>query len=138
MDDRGVSAVPVVDDDDKVINVYSRSDITFLATATDADSAVANLQLPLGRILSLQHAEVTTGDKLVKGAVNQTLQYTFEVFSINKFNRLVLVDEGDRVVGIVSAKDLVAYFVEGEGLIDSGSSAGEVVNNSVGGVGGGG
>ena len=54
MDVHSVSAVPVVDEDDRVIDVYSRSDITFLATATDADSAVANLQLPLGHILSLQ------------------------------------------------------------------------------------
>ena len=111
MNKNKLSAVPVVDEEGKVVDVYSCSDITFLATATDADSAVANLQLPLGEVLALQHVDVTTGDKLCKGTVNQSLQYTFEVFSISKFNRLILVDEGDRVVGIVSAKDLVSYFV---------------------------
>ena len=29
-----------------------------------------------------------------------------------KFNRLVVVDEDERVQGVVSARDLVAYFLE--------------------------
>lgn len=49
MENKDISAVPVVDDDGKVTHLYSRSDITFLATATDAESVIANLDLTIGR-----------------------------------------------------------------------------------------
>jgi len=111
MSDNNLSAVPVVDSEDRVTNVYSRSDITFLATATDADSAVSNLRKTLGEILQLQHADVTTADRLTKGAAHQTLQHAFEVFSLTKFNRMICVDEDEKIVGVVSARDLVKYFI---------------------------
>ncbi|GMH66190.1 hypothetical protein TL16_g04375 [Triparma laevis f. inornata] len=108
---RGLSAVPVVDDKGVVVNVYSASDITFLATATDADSAVGNLSLSLGEILSQQRSDVSTHDRLYTCGRNSTLQSVFEIFASVKFNRLICVDEGGRCNGIMSARDLVSYFV---------------------------
>jgi len=108
---RNLSAVPVVDERGVVTNVYSRSDITFLATATDADSAVKNLGERLGEILKIQRTDVETPDRLFKCSPGQTLQSVFEMFAAVKFNRLVCVDEEGRCVGIVSARDLVSYFI---------------------------
>ena len=108
----GLSAVPVIDESTKKIKgVYSRSDITFLTKASDAEDAVSNLNLTLDVLMSQQRTDVTTSDALHTCSMRHTLQYVFEYFAQWKFNRLVCVDEEDRVVGIVSARDLVAYFL---------------------------
>lgn len=109
----GLSAVPIVDDEKRVKAVYSRSDITFLATATDAHDALSNLDLTLETILSQQRKDVTTPDALHTCTTRHTLQSIFEYFAQWKFNRLIVIDEEERVIGVVSARDLVAYFLEG-------------------------
>ncbi len=108
----GLSAVPVVDENKKIKTVYSRSDITFLATATDAEDALSNLDLTLETLLSQRRNDITTPDVLHTCTVRHTLHSIFEYFAQWKFNRLVVVDENEAVVGIVSARDLVAYFLD--------------------------
>ena len=109
----GLSAVPVVDPENRrVIGSYSRSDITFLAAATDAEDAVANLDASLESLMAQRRTDVTTPDALHTCTVRHTLQSIFEYFAQWKFNRLVVVDDDERVVGVVSARDLVAYFLE--------------------------
>lgn len=116
MQQHNLSAVPVVDpnQNNRVIDVYSRSDITFLAAATDAEDAIRNLDLTLGDILAQQRQDVTTPDRLHTCSVHHTLQTIFEYFAQLKFNRLIVADEQGRCVGVVSARDLVAYFVSDE------------------------
>ncbi len=108
----GLSAVPVVDENKKIKTVYSRSDITFLATATDAEDALSNLDLTLETLLSQRRNDITTPDVLHTCTVRHTLHSIFEYFAQWKFNRLVVVDENEVVVGVVSARDLVAYFLD--------------------------
>mmetsp|Transcript_23690 Transcript_23690/g.50696 ORF Transcript_23690/g.50696 Transcript_23690/m.50696 type:complete len:367 (+) Transcript_23690:85-1185(+) len=108
----GLSAVPVIDENTKKIRgVYSRSDITFLTKASDAEDAVSNLNLTLDVLMAQQRTDVTTPDALHTCSTRHTLQYVFEYFAQWKFNRLICVDEEERVVGVVSARDLVAYFL---------------------------
>lgn len=108
----GLSAVPVIDENTKKIRgVYSRSDITFLTKASDAEDAVSNLNLTLDVLMAQQRTDVTTPDALHTCSTGHTLQYVFEYFAQWKFNRLICVDEEERVVGVVSARDLVAYFL---------------------------
>jgi len=111
MHQHGLSALPVVDDNRKVVGVYSRSDITFLTKATDAQDAVRNLDLPLADILSQTRQDVTTPDALRTCSPSHTLQAIFESFAQLRFNRLYVVDAEERLLGVVSAKDLVAYFL---------------------------
>ena len=108
----GLSAVPLIDSETKKIKgVYSRSDITFLTKASDAEDAVSNLNLTLDVLMAQQRTDVTTPDALHTCSTRHTLQYVFEYFAQWKFNRLICVDEEERVVGVVSARDLVAYFL---------------------------
>lgn len=108
----GLSALPVVDaTTHKVIGVYSRSDITFLTKATDAEDAVRNLNLSLAEILSQSRQDVTTPDALRTCSPSHTLQAIFESFAVQRFNRLCVIDAEERLLGVVSAKDLVAYFL---------------------------
>ena len=111
MHQHGLSAVPVVDGNRKVVGVYSRSDITFLTRATDAEDAVHNLDLPVQDILTQNRQDVTTPDALRTCSPTHTLQAIFESFAQLRFNRLYVVDAEERLLGIVSAKDLVAYFL---------------------------
>jgi len=107
-----LSALPVVDQNtEKIVGVYSRSDITFLTKATDAEDAVANLDMTLSDVLAQQRTDVTTPDALHTCSMGHTLQSIFEYFAQLRFNRLFVVDDDDHVVGVVSARDLVAYFL---------------------------
>jgi len=107
-----LSALPVMDEaTNKAVGVYSRSDITFLTKATDAEDAVRNLDLPLEDILAQHRQDVTTPDALRTCSPSHTLQAIFESFAQLRFNRLYVVDEAERLLGVVSAKDLVKYFL---------------------------
>jgi len=107
-----LSALPVIDPaTDRLIGVYSRSDITFLTKATDAEDAVANLDLTLSDVLEHQRTDVTTPDAMHSCSTAHTLQSIFEYFAQLRFNRLFVLDETERLVGVVSAKDLVEYFM---------------------------
>mmetsp|Transcript_19141 Transcript_19141/g.21886 ORF Transcript_19141/g.21886 Transcript_19141/m.21886 type:complete len:346 (-) Transcript_19141:342-1379(-) len=112
--EHNLSALPIVTDDDerKIIGVYSRSDITFLATASDAEDAIANLDLTIEQIMAQQRKDMTTPDALQTCSKSHSLQSIFEYFAQLRFNRLFIVDEKDCVVGVVSAKDLVVYFLD--------------------------
>lgn len=110
MEARDVSAVPVVDESDRVVGLYSRSDITFLATATDADSVLSNLRVTLQQILEQKPTEDVPRDRLETCSVHASLQSIFERFAEVGFHRLVCVDDERRCLGIVSARDLILYF----------------------------
>lgn len=109
-----LSALPVLDANNKICGVYSRSDITFLTKATDAEDAVRNLNLPVSDVLLQQRVDVTTPDALRTCSPSHTLQAIFESFAQLRFNRLYVVDNDEHVLGVVSAKDLVQYFLSEE------------------------
>jgi 5'-AMP-activated protein kinase, regulatory gamma subunit len=116
MSQHQLSALPVVDaTTQRVLALYARADITFLTRALDAEDAVRNLQLPLAEILAAGTADttlpVTTPDALRTCAPTHTLQAIFESFALQRFHRLCVVDAEERLLGVVSARDLVAYFL---------------------------
>jgi 5'-AMP-activated protein kinase regulatory gamma subunit len=113
MQQHGLSALPVLDGTTlKLKGVYSRSDITFLTKATDAEDAVRNLDVTLADILSQHRHDVTTPDALRTCSPQHTLQAVFESFAQVRFDRLYVVDSEDGLLGVVSAKDLVQYFLK--------------------------
>lgn len=96
----------------KMIGVYSRSDITFLTRAVDAEDAVKNLDMTVGEILMQTRHDVTTPDAVRTCNPNNTLQAIFESFAQLRFNRLYIVDpNNETLLGVVSARDLVSYFL---------------------------
>ncbi|KAG5186878.1 5'-AMP-activated protein kinase subunit gamma-1 [Tribonema minus] len=106
-----IGAVPIVDAAGRVVNIYSRSDITFLATAADPDSVLRNLDAKLCDILAQPGNEVLR-DSLVTCAPSDTLQSIFEKFAEVKFKRIVCVDADHRCKGLISVSDLLAYFLD--------------------------
>jgi len=106
--EHNLSAVPIVNEHGKLLSVYSRSDITFLASASDAEDSIQNLDLRLDALPT----DRSTPDALHTCSPGHTLQSIFEYFAQLRFNRLFVVDENERAMGVVSARDLVAYFLE--------------------------
>jgi CBS domain-containing protein len=76
------------------------------------EDAIRNLDLTLESVMAERRTDVTTPDSLHTCTMGHTLQSIFEYFAQLRFNRLIVVDEEERVVGVVSARDLVAYFLE--------------------------
>jgi len=107
-----VSAIPVVDAAGKVVGIYSRSDITFLATATDAESVIANLDLTIGQLAELKSSDaLASRERLHTCSPRASLQSVFELFAEMAFQRLVAVDDtSGECVGIITSRDLVTYF----------------------------
>jgi len=112
METRDVSAVPVVNEANVVVGLYSRSDITFLATATDAESVLLNLQMTLQQVLELRQPDASRSAELLTCSSGASLQSIFERFAESGVHRLVCVDPEGHCQGIVTAKDLVSYFTK--------------------------
>ncbi|CAM9863382.1 unnamed protein product [Ascophyllum nodosum] len=106
----GIGAVPIVDADERVVGIYSRSDITFLATAADPEGVLQNMNCKLSDILR-QPGNEGLRDRLITCSTNETLQTVFEKFAECRFKRIVCVDQESRCKGIISVSDLLAYFL---------------------------
>jgi 5'-AMP-activated protein kinase regulatory gamma subunit len=56
--------------------------------------------------------DLTTPDAMHTCRGIHSLQFIFEYFAQWKFNRVYVVDDQECVIGVISARDLVAYFLE--------------------------
>jgi CBS domain-containing protein len=91
LEDTGYSGAPVVDDDDVLVGMVSQSDL--LAGASRAARTVRDLMMPIAFSMN-EHAPV--------GAVAAMMAY-------EGVHRVPVVDDDGRVVGLVSALDVVRW-----------------------------
>ncbi|XP_061571423.1 5'-AMP-activated protein kinase subunit gamma-2 isoform X4 [Cololabis saira] len=109
--ERRVSALPVVDDQDKVVALYSRFDVINLA----AQKTYNNLDITM-------HEAVRRRSGYVEGVIKCHPDETFETIIDRivkaEVHRLVLVDKDDVVKGIVSLSDLLQAMVLAPAGID--------------------
>jgi 5'-AMP-activated protein kinase regulatory gamma subunit len=110
LDERNISAVPVTDETGRVIGLYHRADVTFLATAVDMESNMSNLELSVGDILE-QQQEQTSQSRLCTCSPSDTLLQVLRSCAEMRCSRLVSVDEDNHCVGVISVKDLVSFFM---------------------------
>lgn len=102
-----LSCMPIVDEAGRILAMYNRADITFLATATDADSVVLNLHSSMEDVIRQRRAD----EPLYTCSQSATLQFVFELFADIKFRRLICLDDDRKPVGVVSTRDLLSYFL---------------------------
>jgi 5'-AMP-activated protein kinase, regulatory gamma subunit len=97
----------VVDDSMRLINVYSRTDITVLgrlgAGAINLDQAVSEALVPV-------RAPDFSVDTIRR---SDSLRVIFERFECSRKHRLYAVSEHGTVEGVISLSDLLEYFLEG-------------------------
>jgi 5'-AMP-activated protein kinase regulatory gamma subunit len=108
---RNVSAVPVVDENNVVVGLYHRDDVTYLVKAADQGSTISNLSMTVGDVLSteVEHASMNV---LCTYKRTDTLLQVLHKCAEARSSRLVCVDDEGRCSGIISVKDLVGMFLE--------------------------
>jgi CBS-domain-containing membrane protein len=105
-----VSALPVIDDEEKVIGVVSEADMLAKAALTDP-GVIDGL---------VHHKEVrkagglTAGDLMTHPAVTvrpgDSVEYAARLMSNLRIKRLPVVDAGGGLVGVISRTDLLAVY----------------------------
>lgn len=110
-----VSAFPVLDADGKVTGVVSEADLLVKEAVLGEPGGVAGLLAGL-----VHHAErakaggVTAADLMTSPAVtirpDDTVEHAAKLMYNRKVKRLPVVDQGGRLVGIISRTDILAVF----------------------------
>jgi IMP dehydrogenase len=85
----GVSGVPIVDDDERLVGIVTKRDILF----------EDNLDQPI--------AQVMTRQPLVTAPVGTSLAKAQEILKKNKIEKLPIVDKDGRLKGLITVKDIV-------------------------------
>lgn len=119
----GISGVPVVAEDERVVGVVSEVDILFKERGpTEREGTLARLSTAFGRDGQRKPAAQTAAEAMtapaktiapwrpVSAAAAQMLE--------ESVNRLPVVDEEDRLVGIVTRADLVRAFARSDAEIE--------------------
>ncbi|XP_051749992.1 5'-AMP-activated protein kinase subunit gamma-1 isoform X3 [Ctenopharyngodon idella] len=110
--ERRVSALPVVDDDGKVVALYSRFDVINLA----AQKTYNNLSMSMQEAVRRRRCYV---EGVIKCYPDETLETVIDRIVKAEVHRLVLVDRDDVVRGIISLSDLLQAIVLSPAGIDA-------------------
>nr|XP_012230181.1 PREDICTED: dentin sialophosphoprotein [Linepithema humile]XP_012230189.1 PREDICTED: dentin sialophosphoprotein [Linepithema humile]XP_012230198.1 PREDICTED: dentin sialophosphoprotein [Linepithema humile]XP_012230207.1 PREDICTED: dentin sialophosphoprotein [Linepithema humile]XP_012230216.1 PREDICTED: dentin sialophosphoprotein [Linepithema humile] len=102
--ERRVSALPIVDSEGKLVNIYSKFDVINLA----AEKTYNNLDVSL-REANEHRNEWFEGVQSCK--LDETLFTVMERIVRAEVHRLVVIDDDDKVIGIISLSDLLFYLV---------------------------
>nr|XP_033323720.1 serine-rich adhesin for platelets-like isoform X2 [Megalopta genalis] len=102
--ERRVSALPIIDTEGKLVNIYSKFDVINLA----AEKTYNNLDVSL-REANEHRNEWFEGVQSCK--LDETLFTIMEKIVRAEVHRLVVVDDDDKVIGIISLSDLLFYLV---------------------------
>jgi len=95
-----ITALPIVDEDNRLINIYSKFDVFNLESFADLEVSVESatkFRMYFDRVYTCQGSDsvLDVMEKLVSANVN----------------RLVIVDHDDRVKGIVTVSDMIDFLV---------------------------
>lgn len=91
MREQNISGVPITENgksDGKVVGIITRRDMVFI---TDDEQSVA---------------DVMTSDKLITAPPNTTLEQAEQILNKNKVEKLMLVDDGMRLTGLITMRDI--------------------------------
>ncbi|XP_022099875.1 5'-AMP-activated protein kinase subunit gamma-1-like isoform X2 [Acanthaster planci] len=102
--DRRVSALPVIDDNNKIIDIYAKFDVINLA----AEKSYNNLDITIQQALQFRQ---TYFEGVHTCQASETLETIMEKIIRAEVHRLVVVDGENHVVGIVSLSDLLNFLV---------------------------
>jgi CBS domain-containing protein len=105
MHDRGVSGLPVVDIWGHLVGVISRTDVV-------EDGGIPTAILLRRRPSGLRVGELMTSPAITVSALTD-LRDAARLMRDRRIHRLVVVDDADRPVGVLSASDFVALYADG-------------------------
>ncbi|XP_057319535.1 dentin sialophosphoprotein isoform X2 [Microplitis mediator] len=102
--ERRVSALPILDSEGKLVNIYSKFDVINLAAMKTYD----NLDVSLKE--ATQHRS-DWFEGVHKCKLDDTLYIVMEKIVKAEVHRLVVTDENEKVIGIISLSDILLYLV---------------------------
>ncbi|MEV1011785.1 CBS domain-containing protein [Streptomyces sp. NPDC049881] len=114
--DHRISGLPVVDEDDKVLGVVSETDL-MARQARPADAPTRRLARPRrGTGGQAAKARARTAGQLMTGPpvtvhADDTIAEAARTMAARRVERLPVLDEEDRLVGIVTRRDLLRGFL---------------------------
>jgi CBS domain-containing protein len=116
-----ISSVPIVDEmnNHRLIGLYHKNDVTFIMKSSDPEQILFQLNhLRVEESLAMREQLLQSGDimtnsqSLITCQRNDTIANVFNLMVLNRTNRIIIVDEVMRCVGIVSFRDILRYFFE--------------------------
>ncbi|MFP3991835.1 CBS domain-containing protein [Streptomyces sp. E11-3] len=115
-----VTAVPVIDELDRPVGVVSEADL--LRKSSTQDDSFAPMPVPSAEAWERAKAEGTRAEELMSApAVCARPEWTVveaaRLMELHGVKRLPVVDEADRLQGIVSRRDLLRIFLRGDDAI---------------------
>ncbi|MER6185869.1 CBS domain-containing protein [Streptomyces sp. NPDC001652] len=119
LDEHHISGLPVVDHDDKVLGVVSETDLIRCQAARSADGRTRRFRMPAlrrtaRRATAVTHA-TTAQDLMSTPAITvhpeQRVADAARVMERHGVERLPVVDEEDRLIGIATRRDLLRVFL---------------------------
>ncbi|MEV7738186.1 CBS domain-containing protein [Streptomyces sp. NPDC088921] len=122
LDRHRISGLPVVDHDDKVLGVISETDLVRRQAARSADRPVRLFRVPALRRSARRAAAVaraaTAEDLMTSPAITvhpeQRVADAARVMERHGVERLPVVDEEDRLIGIATRRDLLRVFLRAD------------------------
>ncbi|KAJ8656554.1 hypothetical protein O0I10_007877 [Lichtheimia ornata] len=102
--DKKISAVPIVDDQNVVLNVYETVDVMSIARA----GRFNDLDMPVEEALE---ARPKNYPGVHTCTLNDTLYSVFRTIRKQRVYRLIVIDQDQKLVGIVSLSDILGYLV---------------------------
>lgn len=100
--EKDISALPVLDDDGILLDVYAKYEVLNLVS----EKLYTNLSTTIGEI---RNKKKDWDEKLQKCRSSITLYEALEVIVRTESHRLLLVNKDDKLIGIVSLSDILAY-----------------------------
>ncbi|KAF9809524.1 hypothetical protein SFRURICE_020821 [Spodoptera frugiperda] len=100
--EKDVSALPILDDNGTLIDVYAKYEVLNLVS----EKLYSNLSLTIGEV---RNKKKDWEEKLQKCRSSITLYEALEVIVRTESHRLLLVNKEDKLVGIVSLSDILVY-----------------------------
>lgn len=102
--ERRVSALPIVDENNKIVDIYAKFDVINLA----AEKTYNNLDISVEEALKFRHSYFE-GVSTCKA--DETLEVIMDRIIKAGVHRLVMVDDEQHVIGVVSLSDLLTHLV---------------------------
>jgi CBS domain-containing protein len=111
-----ISGLPVVDDDEKVVGVISETDLLLRQVAEEKDGFRWRLWRSRAARADARKAVALTADRLmstpaVTVRADESIVRSARIMAEHRIERLPVLDEENRLVGIVTRRDLLQVFL---------------------------
>lgn len=118
MRDHDISGIPITDEQNRVIGLYHKTDVTFITKATDPDSVLTNLSVfTVNDVLQLRQAQLLTGESpcsmqsLATCNHSDRIDVVLAAMMSSRTTRIVCIDGAGRCLGVISVKDVLQYYL---------------------------